>query len=665
MTLFAVTAGAAEPLGVTPDGTGVNVAVRSVDATAIYFCLFDEADSEIARIALPARTGHIYHGHVATVPQGARYGLRADGAYDPARGLRFRQAKLLLDPYGLQIDRPFRLHPILAGEDERDSAACMPKAIVMERPPAFSRLEPPIRWDEMVIYEMHVRGFSQLHPAVPPALQGRFAALAEPVLLDHLKRLGVTSIEIMPAMAWIDERHLPALGLNDYWGYNPVGFCAPDPRLAPQGWAEIGHAIAALHQAGMEAILDVVFNHTGESDELGPVLSLRGLDNARYYRLRPDNRALYVNDAGCGNILALDDPGALRLVMDSLRLWARAGFDGFRFDLATILGRRAVGFDPLAPLLLAIGQDPVLRHLKLIAEPWDLGPGGYQLGAFDPAWGEWNDQFRDTMRRFWRGDDGMIGAVATRFAGSADLFAAKTRPSRGINFIVAHDGFSLADLVSYERKHNEANGEFNKDGTDANFSWSHGCEGPSDNPAIIAARLLDQRNMLASLLLARGTPMLAMGAERGHSQNGNNNAYAQDNEISWLDWSRPDEELGAFIHDLITVRRSRRALSCDRFLDQPGDVLWLNPDGTMMRIQDWQDSARHSLIILLSTGEEPEPDRVMVILHAGAAAIDVKLPDGAWRILIDTTALTEPALHVQRQMLRVAGRSVIVLGASI
>jgi glycogen debranching enzyme GlgX/4-alpha-glucanotransferase len=656
-----VTEGAPEPLGVTPDADGINVAVFSAHATAIQLCLFDDAGArELARITLPERSGDIWHGHVAGVPPGARYGFRAHGPFAPLDGHRFNPNKLLLDPYAVAIDRPFRLHPTMFGYrrdraddlsfDETDSAPAMPKAIVLAPDASLRAAVPLVPWPRTILYELHVRGFSRLHPHIPAAVRGTFAALADPAAVAYLTSLGVTSVEIMPPAAWVDERHLAALGLRNYWGYNPVGWMAPDPTLAPGGWAEVRAAVAALAAAGIETIVDVVFNHSGEGDELGPTLSLRGLDNASYYRLA-DDRRFYANNTGTGHELATERPAVLRLVTDALRAWARrGGVHGFRFDLATTLGRRAGGFDRAAPLLAAIEQDPELRALKMIAEPWDIGPGGYQAGGFPPGWGEWNDQFRDTARKFWRGDGGVLGDLATRLAGSGDLFGAKRRPSRSINFVVAHDGFSLADLVSYEHKHNEANGEQNRDGTDANHSWNNGAEGPTDDAGIRAARLRDQRALLATLLLSRGTPMLAMGSELGHSQGGNNNAYAQDNSASWLDWAAAEPTLQAFVAGLASLRQAHPALHADRFLTGAAadatllpDVAWRRADGHPMEPADWQNPGTALLVAVLYA----EGDRLALVFNRGAAA-KVTLPaprDGfCWRLEIDSTVDTPPTL---------------------
>jgi glycogen operon protein len=623
--------GSPDTLGVTVAGDGIDVAVHAPDADAVAICLFDAEDRETARFRLPDRTGPVAHGHIAGVSPGTRYGLRAYGPWDPANGHRFNPAKLLMDPWATAIDRPFRLDPLLFDRDgprPEDTATLMPKAIVGT--PAMLPVtdRPPFDWNSQIIYELHVRGFTMTHPDIPPAIRGTFAALAHPASIRHLTRLGITTVELMPSAAWVDERHLPPLKLSNYWGYNPIAFLAPDPRLAPGGWPEVRAAVDALHKAGISVILDAVLNHSGESDELGPTLSMRGLDNAGYYRLAGD-RSLYVNDAGCGNILAMDRPAVLRLGMDALRAWALyGGLDGFRLDLATTLGRRDTGFDPNAPFLAAVEQDPVLSRCVMIAEPWDIGPGGYQLGAFPPRWGEWNDRFRDTVRRFWRGDAGMLGEFTTRFAGSADVFG--RRPlSRGVNYITAHDGFTLADLVSYQTKHNEANGEDNHDGSNDNFSWNNGVEGPSSDPAILAARAHDARALLATLLLSRGTPMLSMGDELGRIQSGNNNAYAQDNADSWVDWAAADESRIDFTAALITLRRSLGPLFDGRALQgHPADnevvpdVTWLAADGHSMTEADWnRDTNRTLIAVLFASGT-----RAALVFHADTVAIEIVLP---------------------------------------
>lgn len=674
MTPDGLDEGSPDPLGVTPVGSGVNVAVFSAHATAIQFCVFDAAGrTETRRVTLPARSGDIFHGFVPDVPQGSRYGLRAHGPYAPADGHRFNPAKLLVDPYAMALDRPFKLHAAMfsdpggTGFNGDDSAPVMPKAIVGSPVPKGARPF-AVPWDQTVLYELHVRGFTMRNRAIPEALRGTFAGLAQPAAIEHLTKLGVTSVEMMPAAAWIEERHLAALGLANYWGYNPVAFLAPDPRLAPGGWDEVRATVDALAAAGIETIVDTVLNHSGEGDALGPTVSLRGLDNASYYRLMPGDPAHYVDDAGCGNVLAIDRPPVVRLAMDALRAWATlGGVHGFRFDLATTLGRRAEGFDPASSLLSAIEQDPVLNQLKLIAEPWDIGPGGYQLGKFPARWGEWNDTFRDDIRRFWRNDAVGPGTLATRLAGSADIFKRKTHPSRGINFVVAHDGFTLADLVAYQAKHNLANGEDNRDGTNDNHSWNNGAEGATDDPAILSARERDQRALIATLLLARGTPMLVMGMELGHSQGGNNNAYAQDNETAWIDWAAADPVLLAWTRKLIRIRRDHPMLGDDRFLTGKPldgvflpDVAWLRPDGQPMGDDDWRPVDAPALVMLLSG----LADRVAVAFNRRAAEIALSLPEARagkiWRCLADSAnPAAEPFLVEDKVTL--PGRAVVVL----
>ena len=677
-------AGSPEPLGLTLVAGGANVAVFSAHARAIELCLFDrDGETELERIALPERTGDVFHGFVSGVVEGTRYGLRAHGPYDPRHGQRFNAAKLLVDPYARALDRRFTLHAALFGglpdgvtRNDADSAPFVPKGIATP-PPALRDRTVRVPWRDTIIYELHVRGFTRLHGGVPEPLRGTCAGLAQPAAIEHLVRLGVTTVELMPLAAAIDEPHLAAQGLVNYWRYNPVAFLAPDPWLAPGGGDEVARTIAALHAAGLEVVLDVVLNHTGESNELGPTLSLRGLDNATYYRTLPGDAARYINDTGTGNTLALDRPPVLRLAMDALRHYAALGFDGFRFDLATVLGRREDGFDPAAPLLQAIAQDPLLRASKLIAEPWDLGPGGYQLGAFPADWGEWNDAYRDMMRLFWRGDPGMVGPLATRIAGSADIFAARSRPlSRAINFVTAHDGFTLADLVAYAEKHNAANGEGNRDGTDANYSWNHGVEGATGDPAVAGARARDVRALLAALLLSRGTPMLAMGDELGRTQQGNNNAYAQDNAITWIDWPRADRALVDFTAALIALRKGHPALRSERPLtgraiDATGipDVEWLRPDGAPMTDADWSGHRTHVLIAAFytpATGDLPA-DRVVVALNAGDEPALVEWPEArprhCWRVALDTfgAGAREPAADDDLERSTLAARTVLAV----
>ncbi len=610
-----------------------------VDAESIEFCLFDETgEQEIARVELPARAGDVRHGFIAGVKPGARYALRAHGPFAPERGLRFDSSKLLADPYAFTLDRPYKLHGSMF-ERGVDSAPYAPRCIAVDTPTGEAG-KSRVPWAQTILYELNLRGFTRLHPDVPALERGTFAGLAHPKAIEHLARLGVTTVEIMPAHAFVDERHLPPLGLANAWGYNAIVLGAPDPRLAPGGWAEVRRATDALHAAGLEVLLDVVINHSGESDEFGPTLSMRGLDNAAYYRLIAGDPARYVNDMGTGNCLALDREPMLDLAVESLRRWMiLGGFDGFRFDLATALGRRDNGFDPNAPLFAAIAEDPVLGQAKLIAEPWDIGYGGYQLGRFPSNFSEWNDRYRDAARRFWRGDPYMRGEIATRIAGSHDVFRDAARPTKGVNFITAHDGFTLADLVSYERKHNEANGEDNRDGSNENYSWNDGVEGPSDDPQIKAARARDVRNLLTLLFVSRAAPMLAMGSELGHSQGGNNNAYAQNNAVSWIDWRKADPALIDYTRRLIAIRREHPALSRDAFLTgQPFDTIglpdveWRDAGGPMTSAAQWEEPEGRVLGVVFSAPAAGGVDRVAVILNRGRDAVEIVLPpprDGA------------------------------------
>ncbi|MGI3901594.1 MAG: glycogen debranching protein GlgX [Janthinobacterium lividum] len=674
--------GRPEPLGVTPDADGINVAVFSAHAEAIVICLYDaQGQVEQARFTLPERSGNVFHGHIPGVKLGTRYGLRARGPWEPSNGYRFNDAKLLLDPYALAIDRPFVLDetmfdapPGASEPDRRDSAAAMPKGVVAQAGEAQAWTGAPA-WDSTTIAELHVRGFSKQHPGVAEEIRGTFAGLASPAGIGHLKALGISTVELMPAMAWVDEHHLGPLGLTNAWGYNSIALLAPDPRLAPGGWPEVRAATDALHAAGIEVLLDVVYNHSGEGDELGPTLSFRGLDNASYYRLDASDPSRYVNDAGCGNILDAENPAVVRLVLDSLRAWAGfGGIDGFRFDLMPILGRSRAGFDPHGPIIAAIAQDPVLRSLKLIAEPWDLGPGGYQLGRFDGLWGEWNDKYRDDIRRFWTGRAGPA-ALAGRVTGSADVFADKRHPSRSINFVTAHDGFTLADLVAYDGKHNEANGENNRDGRDENLSWNHGIEGPTGDRAILAARTRDQRNLLATLILSRGTPMIGPGTELGHSQQGNNNAYSQDNALTWLDWSEPDHPMLGFTRRLLDLRAAHPALRHDRFLTGApvdgtdlSDIAWRLPDGRAPEPEDWENPKTATLIgVLAAPGHQDSApaDRVVVAFHAAEGALSVVLPEPRpgwhWSRALDTAGEATPSRPEEHEEATLEPRSVVLL----
>jgi glycogen operon protein len=633
---LAIASGSPEPLGVTPWDDGINIAVVSQNADAIWFCLFDDAgEREVARLALPSRVGDVWCGFIAGVKPGARYGLRADGPYGPEGDHRFDPAKLLLDPYAVAIDRPFTLHGALSAPrtSEIDTADVMPKAIVTRA--AAPQYAPSRR--PRFVYEVGVKAFTRLHPEVPGHLRGTLAGLASAPVLDHLVKLGVDTVELMPIAAWIDERHLPPLGLTNAWGYNPVGLMVPDPRIAPGGAGELWRTVAALRDAGIGVILDAVFNHTGESDTQGPTLSLRGLDNALYYRHAADGTL--ANDAGTGNVLAADRPEVMRLILDAMRHWAGTGIEGFRLDLATVLGRSADGYHRDAPLFAAMEGDPVLSRMTIIAEPWDVGLGGYQLGNLPRRWSEWNDRYRDDVRRFWRGDGGTLGTLATRIAGSADVFGHR-RPSASVNFLAAHDGFTLRDLVSYEHKHNEANGEENRDGGNANFSWNDGVEGPSDDGEVTAARGRDVRALLATLFISRGLPMLAAGDEFGRTQGGNNNAYAQDNPTTWLAWDHADAALQKFTAKLVALRTAHPSLAADAFLSGHGDPLpdveWLAAEGGMMTPDKWNDGRRVLGLTLFAND-----DRAAIWINGGSEDAGGWLPparDGkAWRLAADTS----------------------------
>ncbi len=623
--------GSATPLGVHLVQGGATIAIPAPGAEALDLCLF-EGERE-TRYRLPCRTGDVFHGMLPGLAEGARYGLRAHGPHD----LRFNPAKLLLDPWARQIDRPFATQSVLLDRDPADSAPAMPKAILtLPFPPAV----PPAQSGPRIVYELHVRGFTQRNPAIPEAIRGTFAALGHPASIAHLQRLGVTHIEVMPAAAWADEPHLAPLGLTNYWGYNTVGWLAPDPRLAPGGMAEVRAAVAALADAGIGVILDIVLNHSGEGDEGGPTLSLRGLGDAAWYRTLPGAPGRYANETGCGNSLAFDHPFALRLAMDAMRHWIeQAGLAGLRLDLATTLGRRAAGFDHDAPLLQAMRQDPVLAARWIIAEPWDVGHGGYRLGAFPPGWGEWNDRYRDGVRRFWRGNAGSLGELATRLAGSRDIFA--TRPATdSVNYVTAHDGFTLADLVSHTDKHNGGNGEDNRDGSNDNNSWNHGVEGPDE--ALRDRRASDVRALLATLLASRGTPMLSMGDEAGRSQQGNNNAWCQDNATSWFDWPGADAGLIDFTARLIAARRTHPALhGAAQLLGRAcpsgeQDVAWLHLDATPIIEGTWTSETSRSLVMLL----HGSGDRVIIAVHGDDAAATWRLPPPragqAWHVVADS-----------------------------
>lgn len=697
--------GSSYPLGATWDGMGVNFALFSENATRVELCLFDDVDArtESARIALPEQTDMVWHGYVKGIAPGQIYGYRVHGPWAPEEGLRFNPAKVLVDPYTRAIARTVRWADELFGyrvgnqkdedvRDDRDSAPFAPLGAVVDT--AFSwggdtRLHTP--WHKTVIYELHVKGFTKLHPSVPERLRGTYAGLASEPAIRHLKELGVTAVELMPVHHHSYDRHLVLRGLSNYWGYNTLAYFAPDLRYAsdstPEGSVrEFKTMVRTLHAAGIEVILDVVYNHTAEGNHLGPTLSLRGIDNTSYYRLSHDRRH-YLDFTGCGNTLNMLHPRVLQLIMDSLRYWVlEMHVDGFRFDLASTLARELYEVDQLGAFFDIIHQDPVLSQVKLIAEPWDLGQGGYQVGNFPILWTEWNGKYRDSVRRFWRGDRGMISELATRLGGSSDLYEHNgRRPYASINFVTAHDGFTLHDLVSYDEKHNAANGENNRDGESHNLSWNHGVEGPTDDPAIRALRERQKRNFLATLLLSQGVPMICGGDEMGRTQHGNNNAYCQDNELSWTHWKLTPEQrrLLEFTRRLVALRRShpvfrRRKFFQGRRIRGSGatDITWFTPSGEEMTDKDWSADFVRSLGVRLAgdvideideAGERVEDDTFVLLLNSYQEPVTFVLPEpnsgGRWVREIDTRDETggRPGIPVNGDSYAVEGRSVVLL----
>ncbi|MFJ7065029.1 glycogen debranching protein GlgX [Streptomyces sp. NPDC101115] len=708
--------GAPTPLGarcrVGPDGVaGTNFALWAGGAEAVELCLFDAAGRE-TRLELTELTHEIWHGFVPGVGPGQRYGYRVHGRWDPWTGARWNPAKLLLDPYARAVDGDFArlgLPPEVYGHvrdwpqqhvadtvrDERDSAPYVPKGVVVQDDDDWSDdRRPKTPWPDSVIYELHVKGFTARHPGIPEHLRGTYAGLAHPAAVEHLVRLGVTAVELLPVHQFAHEDHLLRRGLTNYWGYNSIGYFAPHAGYSSSGTAgqqvgEFKRMVRALHAAGIEVILDVVYNHTAEAGELGPTLSLKGIDNRGYYRLQSDARR-YADYTGCGNTLHVVQPQVLRLITDSLRYWVtEMGVDGFRFDLAAALARSFHDVDMLSPFLAVIAQDPVLRRVKLIAEPWDVGNGGYQVGAFPPLWTEWNDRYRDAVRDFWRGALPDVRDLGYRLSGSSDLYAwGGRRPYASVNFVTAHDGFTLRDLVSYERKHNEANGEGNRDGTHDNRSWNCGAEGETDDPAVNALRRRQLRNLMTTLLLSTGVPMLVAGDEMGRTQGGNNNAYCQDNEIGWLDWSLPDDpgraQLLALTRRLLDLRHRhpvlrRRAFFSGRPQGADGlrDLAWFTAGGTEMTEADWYAPAA-TLGLYLSgrdipgrdaRGEQVTDDSFLAVLHAGPRPVEYRLPGPPWaesyERVVDT-ALEEQSgapgtVHRGGETVTVAGRSVLLL----
>ncbi len=700
--------GTAFPQGATFDGKGTNFAFFAENADAVVVCLFDDAqdERESRRIRLRERTNGVWHGYVPGVTPGQLYGYRVYGPYRPREGLRYNPNKLLLDPYTRAIGRDVRWHDALFGYtigdpdgdlsfDRRDSAPYAPLGVVTEGKFDWKRdrrLRTP--WADTVIYEAHVKGLTQLHPEVPPELRGTYAGLATPPVIEHLKKLGVTAIELMPIHYFLHDRHLVDKDLSNYWGYNTLGFFAPHPAYAasrthPRDTVhEFRTMVRELHRAGIEVILDVVYNHTAEGNELGPTLSFRGIDNSAYYRTVPDNPRYYMDFTGCGNTLNMVHPHSLRTLMDSLRYWVtEMHIDGFRFDLAAALARELYDVNQLSAFFNTIYQDPTLAEVKLIAEPWDVGPGGYQVGRFPVNWTEWNGRYRDSVRKFWRGEMGMHSEIATRLSGSADLYEGSGRkPTASINFVTAHDGFTLRDLVSYNAKHNEANGEDNRDGADDNESWNCGVEGPTDDEDIATLRLRQQRNLLTSLFLSQGVPMLCAGDEIGRTQGGNNNAYCQDNEISWISWKLDEDRksLLEFTRRLIALRtrhpnfRRRSFYENEPMVGAPRERLrWVRADGESMTDEDWDNGGWMRTIGLLLFGTAPEiraprgrrahDDDFFLLLNAHSEAVPFHLPKEfrrrRWMVSLDTArADLEPDVEiVKRGTILLEARSTVVL----
>ncbi|MDQ1704455.1 MAG: isoamylase [Frankiaceae bacterium] len=700
--------GSPTPLGATWNGEGTNFALFAPAAESVDLCLFDDSAAGQAgrehRIALEEVTYHVWHGFVPRIGPGQRYGFRVDGPFDPDRGARWNPSKLLTDPYARALDGEFVADDAIFGyptgrddthQDHRDSAAFVPKSVVVHDvfPWGSDHHRPHTQWADTVIYELHVRGFTMRHPDVPPELRGTYAGLAHPSVIEHLHKLGVTAVELMPVHHFVSEPPLLRRGLGNYWGYNTLGYFAPHAAYCSSGSRgeqvrEFKAMVRALHAAGIEVILDVVYNHTAEGDERGPTLEFRGIDNPTYYRLRDDDPRYYRDYTGTGNTLNAQQPHVLQLITDSLRYWVtEMNVDGFRFDLAAALARSFHDVDKLSAFFDVIQQDPVLSQVKLIAEPWDLGPGGYQVGEFPPLWTEWNGKYRDAVRDFWRGADTGVAELGFRLTGSSDLYQDDgRRPYASINFVTCHDGFTLRDLVSYDTKHNEANGEDNKDGNDDNRSWNCGVEGDTDDPAILALRARQMRNLLATLLLSTGVPMLRMGDELAHTQQGNNNAYCQDNETSWLDWSgqgpfSPDIDL---VGRLVALRGRhpvfrQRAFFQGRPIGGDGtkDLAWFTPDGNEMSDDDWSATSAQTLGMYVSgsgirtrgpRGQRITDDSFLFVLHAGAEPASFRLPGPPWAsgyvLELDTAeAGTQPRDVPAGSDLPLVARSAVLLRA--
>ncbi len=703
MSSFDVWPGVPYPLGATVDSQGVNFALASHHATAVELCLYDpeEPQRELARLQLRDQTNHVFHGYVPGLRAGALYGFRVQGPWAPHDGHRFNANKLLVDPYARAVSgKPDWSQPLLGHTpgnvnvlDPRDSAAGAPRSVVVADDFDWrGDQRPEVLWRKAVIYEAHVRGLTMLHPDVPAPLRGTYAGLAHPKIIEHLQSLGVTSLQLLPVHECVPEGFLSDRALTNYWGYNTLGFFAPEQRYASSGTRgqqvnEFKEMVRALHAAGIEVILDVVYNHTCEGSEQGPTLGFRGVDNATYYWLDHADRARTRDFTGCGNSLALYRPQVLKLVMDSLREWVREfHVDGFRFDLATTLARGpSAEFDPHAAFFTAVFQDPVLSRVKLISEPWDVGPHGYRLGNFPMPFAEWNDRYRNTLRRFWRGDGGQLAELGSRLAGSSDYFKLSgRRPSASINYVACHDGFTLADVTRYERKHNLANKEDNRDGADDNQSWNHGVEGETDDAAINTARDRTVRNLLASVFLSVGTPMLLAGDEFGRTQRGNNNAYCQDNELSWVDWSLTPRQrsLLEFTKRLAQLRVSVPALQRRNFflgatLDDSRfrDLVWFHPLGRELDHDDWRNVELRCFGMFLGgdavtmrdrTGQRLNGDTLLIYMNAGARPVPVVLPEPSWgqgwELLLETASdLPRPLVCAAGEPLQVPDRSVLVL----
>ncbi|MCJ2541733.1 glycogen debranching protein GlgX [Thermostichus vulcanus] len=691
------------PLGARWDGRGTNFALYSENATAVELCLFDGEGHE-TRLPLTERDIFVWHGYIPGIAPGQRYGFRVHGPYDPQNGQRFNPNKLLIDPYAKAIDGLIGFGPEIFGYDwqapegdlsfsERDSAPLVPKAVVIDGSFDWQGDEPlRIPAHETIIYELHVKGFTQLHPEIPPNLRGTYAGLAHPAAISHLQRLGITAVELLPVHHFLSHPgHLVEKGLVNYWGYDSVNYFAPFSGYSASGSCgqqvrEFKEMVKALHKAGIEVILDVVYNHTGEGNHLGPTLSFRGIDNAVYYRLVDGDPRYYMDFTGCGNSLNVRHPQVLKLIMDSLRYWVtEMHVDGFRFDLASALARELFAVDSLAAFFDIVHQDPTLSDVKLIAEPWDVGEGGYQVGNFPLRWSEWNGKYRDTVRDFWRGEDQTLAEFAYRFTGSSDLYQTNGRtPNASINFITAHDGFTLRDLVSYNDKHNEANGEDNRDGESHNRSWNCGVEGPTTDPEVLTLRKRQQRNFLVTLFLSQGVPMLLAGDEMGRSQQGNNNAYCQDNEISWINWDLPDENssLLDFTRQLIFFRRQhpvfrRRKWFQGRSIRGVADITWFNPDGGEMTEEQWQVGFAKAIGIFLNgegivtpgpRGERILDDSFLLLFNAHYEPLEFVLPiglqDRQWVLVIDTckARFVEVGSHYEGDKpIQVQDRSILVL----